>query len=273
MRYPSFVWITAAAIAAAAMPASPAFEPVPGDNDPRQPLSEPGSDASPGTRSLWDMLNPWLQSGGDGGSPWPTTLIPPQQPTLCSARMGDARLYAHTHWDGSDLEIRLVRLSADGGSRVFALTSDGRDDVRPQLTALPQGPPLVVWKRRLGRGFDLLATLVAPDGTPAGNPVRLGRFDPDTVDATAVLLPSGVPLVATARRDLRETVIEVSAGGAAPVPVGTASPGAEVALRVSVDEEGNPRIVWSRDGDTTASVEGDARGRWSAPRYERRLRR
>jgi hypothetical protein len=273
MRYPSFVWITAAAIAAAAMPASPAFEPVPGDNDPRQPLSEPGSDASPGTRSLQDMLSPWLQAGGDGGSPWPTVLIPPQQQNPCSAGLGDARLYAHTHWDGSDLEIRLVRLGADGGSRVFALTSDGHDDVLPQLSALPQGPPLVVWRRRVGGGFDLLATLVAPDGTPAGSPVRLGRFGPDVVDATAVLLPDGVPLVAIARRDVRETVIEASAGGAAPIPVGTAPPGAEVALRVSVDEEGAPRIVWSRGGDTTASVDGDARGRWSAPRYERRLRR
>jgi hypothetical protein len=263
----------AAAIAVASMPASRASEPAPGSENRRAPITAPGSDASPGIRWFEDSYAPWLQSGGDGGSPWPTLVISSGECLPHSARLGDARLYAHTRWDGRDYEIRLVRLTADGGSNVFDLTSNRKDDVRPRLSGLSDGPPLVIWERRTRTGFDLLSTLIAPDGTPASPPVPLGHFGPETVDATAVLLPHGLPLVATARRGARDIVVEVHVGHRAPVPIGTAPAGSEITLRVVGDASEGPRILWSGDGDTTVSVSGDVRGRWSAPRYERRPRR
>jgi hypothetical protein len=274
MRY-RLLFVTILAVAFGLPTASDAWasEPAPRPDGPVDPL-DGGNPLEPsGTQGLTLITNPWLRGGGDGGSPWPTVLIPPDDPEPTSARLGDVGLFTWSAWDGADHEIRLVRLTPDGGADVRTITADPRDDLRPRLTGSRRGPLLLVWHRGTGGGFELWTVPLHRDGEPLGEPFRLARFGPWVRDATAIALPSGELLVAQARRDGDEILIEARLGHRPALLVGTSPAHAPIALRIGLDENGAPRIAWEVDGDTTAAVEGDVNGRWSSPRYARRPRR
>jgi hypothetical protein len=239
--------------------------------DPPPELEAPGS-PRPHDPSQWMDLttNPWLRGGGDGGSPWPTVLIPPDDPEPLSARIGEVSLFTWPAWNGNDHDVRLVRLDAGGGATIHQIGSGPGDDLRPRLTGSSDGPVLLVWHRVRRDGFDLLAAPLRPDGSPGGEPLRLARFDLAVRDATALWLPRGELLVAWARRTGDETVIVAMLGDRPPLVLGTAPGDVPLALSIGLDQNGAPRVRWEWDEQTTASVEGDRDGRWRSPRYARR---
>lgn len=225
-----------------------------------------------GTRGLVTDFNDWLTHGGDGGSPWPIMISPPQELRLHrhadSAVLGDVRLFAWSEHDGRDREIRLVRLHADGVAHVSLITRNALDDAWPRLAASPGTPVLVTWRQATRDGVDLMAVALDREGAPATAPVRLERLPAGTLDAAALPLQGGLVLTAWARPGRSEVVIEARLGSGASLPVGTAPADVEgLVLSLSADQRGHIGIDWTVDEETTASVEADARGRVSSARY------
>lgn len=256
------------------VPRPPAYPapPVPPEN-PELPEDSDGPGISDTQHAFLKFPFPWFASGGDGGSPWPTLQLP-ETVRAESAALGEVRLYTYSDWNGHDHDVKLVRITPDGGSQVFVLSDHPNEDLRPRLTSSAFGPPAVVWHRPRPGGLELMAVRLGADGAPAGAATRLARFGRRTIDATGMLLADGDALVAMARRDRTETVIEARWGDRPTVPLGTAPDDADVRIGILLDAEGVPTLTWDAGGQTSASVAADPEGqRWGTPRYQRRSSR